>query len=74
MAGGTLGLLIPSTSGAIGVYHTVAMSILIFLKIDKGIAFAYAEISHAFDFFPSIFIGLIVMVKKNYKLIKGISK
>lgn len=69
VAGGTFGLLIPSTSGGIGVYHTVAMSILIFLEINKETAFAYAVISHAFDFFPNIILGLVVMIKKNYKLI-----
>ncbi|MBI4648414.1 MAG: flippase-like domain-containing protein [Bacteroidia bacterium] len=71
IAGNTFGMLIPSTSGAIGVYHTVAMSILIFLNIDKETAFAYAVISHAFDFFPSIIVGLLVLAKTNYNLIQN---
>jgi uncharacterized protein (TIRG00374 family) len=73
IAGGTFGMLIPSTSGSIGVYHTVSMSIMILLGVNKDVSLSYAIISHSYDFFPNIALGCIMFfinyIKKLNKII-----
>jgi len=61
VAAGVLGLIIPSTSGSIGVFHAVATGALVLLGVESEKALAYAIIAHAFDFFHNVIIGLVVM-------------
>lgn len=60
VAVGVLGLIIPSTSGGIGVFHAIATAALVLLGVSPDKALAYAIIAHAFDFFPNVIIGLVV--------------
>ena len=60
VAVGVLGLVIPSTSGGIGVFHAIATGALILLGIPPDKALTYAIIAHAFDFVPNVIIGLAV--------------
>ena len=66
---GVLGMIIPSTSGGIGVYHAVSMGSLLLFGINKDIALTYAIISHAFDFIPNVILGLAILIKNNYSLL-----
>ncbi len=66
VSAGVLGMIIPSTSGGVGVYHAVSMSSLMLFGIDKDAALAYALLSHATDFIPNIVLGFTVLVKDNF--------
>jgi uncharacterized protein (TIRG00374 family) len=70
VAVGVLGLVIPSTSGGIGVFHVIATGALVLLGIEPSKALAYAIIAHAFDFFPNVIIGLIVTTYEGLTLKK----
>lgn len=60
----SLGMVIPSTSANIGVYHAVAMSVVMLWSVNKETALSYAIISHAFDFFPNVILGLLLFFKR----------
>lgn len=62
VAVGVLGLIIPSTSGGIGVFHAIATAALVLLGVQPDKALAYAIIAHAFDFIPNIIIGFAVTI------------
>jgi uncharacterized protein (TIRG00374 family) len=57
IAAGVFGMVIPSTSGGIGVFHAVATGALLLFGVSPEKALAYAVISHAVDFFPNILLG-----------------
>jgi uncharacterized membrane protein YbhN (UPF0104 family) len=54
VSAGTFGMIIPSTSANVGVYHAVAMGSLMLFMVPKEQALSFAIIAHAFDFFPNI--------------------
>ena len=62
VAVGVLGLVIPSTSGGIGVFHAIATAALVLLGVTPEKALAYAIIAHAFDFIPNVIIGLAIFI------------
>lgn len=68
VSAGVLGMAIPSTSGGVGVYHAVSTGALLLFVSDKDIAFSYALISHAVDFFPNIFLGFVILIKNDFSL------
>lgn len=57
VSAGTMGMIIPSTSANIGVYHAVAMGALMIFMVPDIQALAFAIIAHAFDFFPAVLLG-----------------
>ncbi len=57
VSAGTFGMVIPSTSANIGVYHAIAMGALMLFMVPKEQALSFAIIAHAFDFFPAIILG-----------------
>jgi glycosyltransferase 2 family protein len=61
---GVFGMVIPSTSGGIGVYHAISTAALLLFNVPPEKALAFALISHAFDFFPSILMGVILFLKE----------
>ena len=67
---GSIGMVIPSTSANIGVYDAVVMSAIMLFMIDKDTALAVAAIAHAFDIVPSIVLGLAVLLKHHFSLLK----
>ena len=52
VSAGTFGMVIPSTSANVGVYHAVAMGALMVFMVEKDQALSFAIIAHAFDFSP----------------------
>jgi glycosyltransferase 2 family protein len=63
----TFGMIIPSTSANVGVYHAVSMGALMLFMVPKEQALSFAILAHAFDFFPAILLGLFALLfrKKN---------
>ncbi|MDD2228294.1 MAG: lysylphosphatidylglycerol synthase transmembrane domain-containing protein [Candidatus Cloacimonetes bacterium] len=57
VSAGTFGMIIPSTSANVGVYHAVAMGSIMLFGVSKETALSYAVVAHAFDFFPAIILG-----------------
>lgn len=57
VSAGTFGMIIPSTSANVGVYHAVAMGALMLFMVPKAEALSFAILAHAFDFFPAIILG-----------------
>jgi len=57
VSAGTFGMIIPSTSANVGVYHAIAMGSVMMFTIPKEAALSYAIVAHAFDFFPAIILG-----------------
>ncbi len=53
-----LGSLVPTPGGAAGSFHVATAGGLIFLGIDKDLAFAVAIIMHLVYFAPAIFFGV----------------
>jgi len=70
VSAGTFGMIIPSTSANVGVYHAVAMGALMIFMVQRGQALSFAIIAHAFDFFPSIIMGGIIFGFTRIKEIK----
>jgi glycosyltransferase 2 family protein len=70
IAVGVFGLVIPSTSGGIGVFHAIATTALLFLGVAPEKALAYAIIAHAFDFFPNVIIGFVISTYEGITLNK----
>ncbi len=68
VAVGVFGLVIPSTSGNIGVYHAIATAALALLGVAPEKALAYAIIAHAMDFFPNIALGLLVSLYEGFSM------
>jgi uncharacterized protein (TIRG00374 family) len=66
IAAGVLGVVIPSTSGGIGVYHAISTGALLLFGVLPEKALAYAIISHSFDFFPNIVTGGCVLLFDNF--------
>lgn len=64
---GVFGLVIPSTSGGIGVYHAIATGSLVLFGVPSALAMSYAIIAHAFDFFPGILTGGAVALFDSVK-------
>jgi uncharacterized protein (TIRG00374 family) len=69
IAAGVFGMVIPSTSGGIGVYHAISTAALLLFRVVPEKALAFAIISHAFDFFPNIILGIILFVKENTSVV-----
>jgi glycosyltransferase 2 family protein len=63
---GVFGMVIPSTSGGIGVYHAISTAALLLFNVAPEKALAFAIISHAFDFFPNIILGVILFVREKH--------
>jgi uncharacterized membrane protein YbhN (UPF0104 family) len=57
IAAGILGMIIPSTSGGIGVHHAIATGSLLTFGVEPTKALSFSIIAHAFDFFPSVILG-----------------
>ncbi len=70
VSAGILGMIIPSTSGSIGVYHGVATSALMLFMVNKEVALSYAIISHAADFIPNVLFGLFILARENFSFRK----
>jgi uncharacterized protein (TIRG00374 family) len=62
VSAGTFGMIIPSTSANIGVYHAVAMGALMIFSVSREQALSFAIIAHALDFFPGVLTGGIFYV------------
>lgn len=67
IAAGVFGLVIPSTSGGIGVYHAIATGALLLFGVPPPVAMSYAIIAHAFDFIPAILTGGAVVLYDGVK-------
>jgi uncharacterized protein (TIRG00374 family) len=70
VSAGTFGMIIPSTSANIGVYHAVAMGSLMLFMVPKEQALSFAIIAHAIDFFPNIILGSIFLGLGRLKKLK----
>jgi glycosyltransferase 2 family protein len=66
VSAGIFGMIIPSTSGSIGVYHGVTTSALMLFGITREVALSYAIISHALDFIPNVLFGLFIVAQENF--------
>lgn len=66
----TIGMVIPSSPGNIGVYHAVAMGSIMVFMVDKDTALAIAIIVYAFDLIPNIIFGTVVLLKENISVLK----
>lgn len=64
VSAGVFGMIIPSTSANIGVYHGVATASLMLFMVSREDALSYAIIAHAFDTIPNITFGLILFYTK----------
>ncbi len=54
----TLGFFFPSSPGAVGVYHALAIyALTTIFDVDKNLAVSYALVMHLLFFLPPIFIG-----------------
>jgi uncharacterized protein (TIRG00374 family) len=70
VSAGVFGLIIPSTSGGIGVYHAIATGSLVLFNVAPSIAMTFAIIAHAFDFIPGILAGGFVVFVDSVKIKK----
>lgn len=61
VSAGTFGMIIPSTSAGVGVYHAIAMGALMLFMVPREQALSFAIIAHAFDFFPAIILGSLIL-------------
>jgi len=64
VSAGTFGMIIPSTSGNVGVYHLVAMSSLMIFGVNREDALAFAILAHAMDLLSNLAMGAIVYLLK----------
>jgi uncharacterized protein (TIRG00374 family) len=64
----TIGILVPSSPGYIGVYHFLCQVGLGFFGVPKGAALSYAFVMHGINFFPIIVVGLILVAVNKIKI------
>ncbi len=64
----TIGILVPSSPGYIGVYHFLCQVSLGFFAVPKGEALTYAFVLHGINFFPIIVVGLILVFVTNVNI------
>lgn len=57
VSAGVLGMVIPSTSANIGVYHAVATGALMIFAVSADKALTFAVIVHAMEFLPNVVMG-----------------
>lgn len=57
VSAGVLGMVIPSTSANIGVYHAVATGSLLVFGVPAEIALTFAIIIHVMEFVPNVLLG-----------------
>jgi len=71
VSAGTFGMIIPSTSANVGVYHAVAMGALMLFMVPKEQALSFAILAHALDFIPAVVLGLgFIGISEFKKIIK----
>lgn len=71
VSAGTFGMIIPSTTANVGVYHAVAMGALMIFMVPKDQALSFAIIAHGLDFLPNVLLGGVVFFYENsYKSIR----
>jgi len=63
----SLGMLLPSTPGAIGVYEASTVLALSWFGIEKEQALGIALFNHALQFIPTTLLGLAVFIKDRVK-------
>lgn len=68
VSAGVLGMVIPSTSSNIGVYHAVAVGALLLFEVPAELALSYAIIIHAMEFIPNVALGSFFYFVKLKKL------
>ncbi len=61
----SMGMVIPSSPGNIGVYHAIAMGAIMLFMVNKDTALAIAILANIFDLIPSIILGTLVLLKEN---------
>lgn len=61
----SLGMLLPSTPGAIGVYEASTVLALSWFGIEKEQALGIALFNHALQFIPTTLLGLVIFIKDN---------
>jgi len=71
VAAGTFGMIIPSTTANVGVYHAVSMGALMIFMVPKEQALSFAIVAHAFDFFPSVILGGIIVGHSRFIAVKS---
>lgn len=71
IAAGVLGMVIPSTSGGIGVYHAIATGSLLVFGVEPATALTFSIISHSIDFFPGIILGGILFGFGSLNIVKS---
>lgn len=64
VSAGVFGMIIPSTSANLGVYHGVATASLMLFMVTREDALSYAIIAHAFDTIPNLTFGLLIYYTK----------
>lgn len=60
ISAGTFGMIIPSTSGNVGVYHLVAMTSMMVFDVSKEDSLAFAILAHALDLLSNLSLGAVV--------------
>lgn len=69
----TIGILVPSSPGYIGVYHFLCQAGLGFFGVVPGEALSYAFVMHGINFFPIIAVGGALALMNNLS-IKNMNK
>jgi uncharacterized protein (TIRG00374 family) len=64
------GKIIPSSPGAVGTYHYLAILVLESFGIGKETALAYALVLHALSFLMEIFLGLVLLLAGPVSLVR----
>ena len=64
----SLGIALPSVSGAVGVLEAAVVAALVILKVDPSIALAYAIVLHAIHFFLSSAVGMVGFIRDGESL------
>lgn len=68
VSAGVIGMVIPSSSSNIGVYHAIAVGALLLFGVPAELALSYAIIVHAMEFIPNVTLGSIFYFLKLKKL------
>lgn len=71
VSAGTFGMIIPSTSANVGVYHAVAMGAMMIFMVPREQALGFAVIAHAVDFIPNIVLGSVLSGLGSLEFLRG---
>ena len=65
----SFGYFVPSSPGALGVYHAISIEALVkVFDVDRGLAASYSMVAYVVFYVPPVLIGLLFLWRERFSL------